>query len=939
MLAGMMAPGAHGQTMPRLQAVFPAGARQGSVVDVVLRGSLLGAQDVVVFNPDGTATGGGVQAQLHTSHATVDTSARALFQARCTACHELRGPDTRPFSPAQWEATVDRMIQRNHADIKPAERDRIVAYLKAVSANSQITATLTVDKDAVVGRHELRVATAGGASTAYPFFVTDQSDEVELGANHTAQTAQTLPVPGVMDGLVARNGQRDFFKFKGASGQRVEFHVLAYRLSEESQIVFNPCLFITGPDGKQVGRSYGGDELDPLLSVTLPADGEYVVEVRDLLFRGGPTCVYRLEAGDLGLKSTLFPLGARRGGEARFSVLSNDEPPRPWALTLAKDLGLGVQPFDTPFGQFRLEVSDYPEDTVGPANPRPVLHPPCVVNGVIGKPGDFGRFILAIESRDVDHLGKWATIGPFAGDKAAAFDRALPVEQDLLGAPGFVAAATYPGLKATLKYEIKDQPDDGTFNFSNEPDALWYAVTAISAPRDTDTTLVIGSDDWCKVWLNGQLVHTYKGQRPALRGSDLVPVHFKRGTSMLVAKIYNVKGGCGFHCTLPGFGIDCFAQRLGSPLHPKLRLGFGDKWIAEGRGEDSGDTRIDWNFDKPGRYGVQIEDAQGEGGERYAYRIEIGAIKPVFTLDAFPANPSLPQGGRMPVAVKRTSMAGFYGDVKVRLDGLPPGLHAEPAVIGPDHDHALILVQADDDAKPAWAPVRVVGEAAGVAGPVSVAAVPLDHFKLQNDAIALRRSSMLAEVLATLAPYEVIATTPQLVAAPGTTGVVHVKVQRAPGFSGDVYVSLWGLPHDQRVEVVALNASQSETDLHVPFPGNLQLGASEDPSAYRLVAVGFSGGDGLSGGMMLCSQPIRLIVPGPGVAMPAATVQPAAPVETPAALYQRRCSTCHAAFSPTKKRPDEWGAVVQRMISQNKARISDGERDEIVKYLMEAAKK
>jgi mono/diheme cytochrome c family protein len=435
-------------------------------------------------------------------------------------------------------------------------------------------------------------------------------------------------------------------------------------------------------------------------------------------------------------------------------------------------------------------------------------------------------------------------------------------------------------------------------------------------------------------------VHTFKGARPAIRNSDLVPVHLRPGPVTILAKIYNITAACGFHCTLGGYAVEVLAQRLGSDLKPKIRLGFGNDWIADGHAIDGGDCRLEWDFDKSGQYGLQIEDADGGGGPNCAYRIEIGSIKPEYSLETFPANPAVPRGGRTLVAVRRTSLQGYWGDIKLRLEGLPPGLSADSPVLAPDHDHNLVLLEAAPDAPPGFAAIRVEGDAPSAAGPISVRARPLDHFKLQNDPIPLARNSMAAAVLATEAPFTVDALTESLTAYPDSTAVVKVRVTRH-NYNGDIFVTLWGLPNGQRVEGVPLGSGQTEAELRFKFPGNFLIGASQDPTAYRLLAVGFAGGDGLTGGTMLCSRPIRLIPPAPGATAPVAAAATAATVADGggAALYQRRCASCHALPDPKRKTAEQWGATVTRMIQQNNARISDADKDAILKYLATMAQK
>ena len=50
---------------------------------------------------------------------------------------------------------------------------------------------------------------------------------------------------------------------------------------------------------------------DPVLGYKVPKDGDYVLEVKDGLYRGREDFVYRIEAGELPFITSIFPLGGR----------------------------------------------------------------------------------------------------------------------------------------------------------------------------------------------------------------------------------------------------------------------------------------------------------------------------------------------------------------------------------------------------------------------------------------------------------------------------------------------------------------------------------------------------------------------------------------------------------------------------------------------------
>jgi len=78
-------------------------------------------------------------------------------------------------------------------------------------------------------------------------------------------------------------------------------------------------------------------------------------------------------------------------------------------------------------------------------------------------------------------------------------------------------------------------------------DSGGYAVTFITAPDQMkDIKMKIGSDDQCKIWLNGKEVFKYTDERAADKDQDTVDVNLQKGVNVLVVKVVNVKADWSF---------------------------------------------------------------------------------------------------------------------------------------------------------------------------------------------------------------------------------------------------------------------------------------------------------------------------------------------------------------------------------------------------------
>ena len=367
------------QGTPRLNSLFPAGGQLGTTVEIAIQGSDLEDAHTVIIEGDP-----GITAQLHAGGGEVDDTHKPVFEANCGQCHELRSPNNRSMTPAQWHATVQRMVTEKGAEISLEAQAQIVTYLtSAARANAGLTAELTIASDAPIGPREVRIVGKHGTSTAWPFEVSHIPDVVETEANNTPEAATTIELPSLINGVVNPSGDEDYYVFDGTQGQRCIFSVKAYRLNNISQQFFNPTIAIFDMNGIEIARSNGFYSLDPLLDLTLPADGPYLLRIRDLLYRGNPDSVYRLTGGVLSYNTYLFPAGGTAPNPERQSEGSTEifygppTPPEPnviqcvvggenlsetdWQVELTADEQPGLKQVRTPYGIFPFIVNTHAE--------------------------------------------------------------------------------------------------------------------------------------------------------------------------------------------------------------------------------------------------------------------------------------------------------------------------------------------------------------------------------------------------------------------------------------------------------------------------------------------------------------------------------------------------------------------------------------------------
>jgi len=270
---------------------------------------------------------------------------------------------------------------------------------------------VTIAPDADLGERDLRVLTAGGVSNRCRFMVGELPEVNEVEPNNEKTQAQQLPALPVLVNGQLLDTDRDYFRFAAKGGQ-----MLVCALQGRSLLPYIPdavpgwldaCLTVYDSDGRELVTV---DDYrlgpDPVLVFAVPKDGEYVLEVRDILFRGRPSFVYRLSIGALPFATSLFPLGAQRNTVAAVELRGVNLPAATLDLACGVDspprrlMGLSAQ--SSAWNLLPFAAGDVPEiretepnDTLAQANRVPV---PVTINGRIDRRGDNDYFIFTAQA-------------------------------------------------------------------------------------------------------------------------------------------------------------------------------------------------------------------------------------------------------------------------------------------------------------------------------------------------------------------------------------------------------------------------------------------------------------------------------------------------------------------------------------------------------------
>ncbi|MDA0832950.1 MAG: hypothetical protein O3A29_06680 [Planctomycetota bacterium] len=176
----------------------------------------------------------------------------------------------------------------SHAGITAVQKTQDVNGQQQPVAN---TFLVTIDPAVPVGVYDLRVTGAFGISNPRTFVVGTRPEVREAEPNNDpAANAQVVELNTTITGRSDSATDLDYYKFTATAGQRILFDCNAKTIDSRMQ----PRLEIHTPEGKRLAHATADIMRDPLLDFAVPADGEYLVKVFDVVYSGSADHFYRL---------------------------------------------------------------------------------------------------------------------------------------------------------------------------------------------------------------------------------------------------------------------------------------------------------------------------------------------------------------------------------------------------------------------------------------------------------------------------------------------------------------------------------------------------------------------------------------------------------------------------------------------------------------------
>jgi hypothetical protein len=412
-LSGIL-PSALAQNSPHIGYVYPAGGQQGETFKVVVGGQQLGKVASAYIS------GVGVQA------AVVEYN-RPMTQKEFKDLREQ-------LKELQDKKVAARKSQTSTNVWTAADESMLVEIKKKILKNppnrqgnpaiaESVTLQVTVAPDAEPGEREIRLGAPAGLSDPLVFCVGQLPEfskpaanaanpDLErflerLGKEHASDTPESetsITLPAIVNGQIMPGGV-DRYRFTARKGQQlvavVNARELIPYLADAVPGWFQATLALYDAKGSELAYD---DRFrfnpDPVLSCQIPADGEYVIEIKDSIYRGREDFVYRITIGELPFVTSIFPLGGPAGSRTTVELRGWNLPVT--SLTLDNtSRAAATYPVSVREKRWVSNVMPFKVDTLpeclerepnnDPANAQPVTLP-IIVNGRIDQPGDVDVF-------------------------------------------------------------------------------------------------------------------------------------------------------------------------------------------------------------------------------------------------------------------------------------------------------------------------------------------------------------------------------------------------------------------------------------------------------------------------------------------------------------------------------------------------------------------
>lgn len=601
-------------------------------------------------------------------------------------------------------------------------------------------------KQLALGRYDGVLAlldSASGNTQGEPLPIKPKPPLAEMEPNDSPRTGQVVKLPAVINGVIGRAGDGDYFRFPVKAGQ--EIGVRAETIGKSG---LDPILQWIDADGRVVAESKNG-----LLGHICSKAGVVALGFRDREYRGNAGMKYRLSIGELPIVTGVFPLGVQLGSETEVQLegvnLGSTRAVRmKVAANAAAGSRLAVPVAKGVLGTPSVRIDEFPQTRF--ATDGTLVPVPGTANGRIEQLG------MAQTWRFRARKGQRLLLEVHARRAGSPLDSVMEI-LDPQGRP--LPRAVLRSLAKTYIVFRDHEADTTGLRIEAWSELAMNDFVLAGSELLRIWELPKNPDDDCQFWRQG-------GKRRAYLGTT--PTYHPMGQPLYKVAIHPPG------TTFPPNGLPIV------PLHYRN---------DDGGGRFGKDSRLVFDPPADGEYQVRIGDARGQGGRLHAYQLTIRPPRPDFDVRFNPTTPIVSKGGAASITVTADRRDEFDGPISVRLENLPPGFSAPAATIPAGETSTSFALSAEPNAKiPDKAPPLLL-----------MASAAIDGKEVMR--LATGGAPKVIE------PGDIVTATEKsrVSIEPGGEARLTVRVERRNGYQRRIPVEVRGLPHGVRVLDIGLN--------------------------------------------------------------------------------------------------------------------------------------
>ncbi len=664
-----------------------------------------------------------------------------------------------------------------------------VKELKA-DGDNKAKAVFVVDPECRLGIHAVRLRTATGVSQLKTFTVGHLPEVEEKEPNNNFAEPQVVDMNVTISGRID-NEDVDYYAVDLKQGDRLSVEVEGLRLGNS---YFDPYVSILNADRFELARSDDAPLLnqDSLCSVVAPADGRYIVQIRETSYRG--TGSYRMHLGSFPRPTAVYPAGGKPGekvqvrwigdaaGEWTSEVTIPQDSLYDAGLVAQDDRGLAPSPNPIRIADLTNYLETEPNDTWQQASAGAA---PGAMNGIIEKEKDEDHFKFSAKKGEQYDIRVYARkplrspLDPILSLYNAKGNRIA--QNDDTGGPDSYLRFSVPddgeyivGVTDHLKnggssyvYRIEIEPVKPALTMGL-PERQQYVATTLAVPKGNRMALMVSAQ---RSNFGSDLSVEVQGLPPGM-SFETVPMP---GSLTQVPVLFTAAADAA-----PGGAL---ADVLGRSTDPNVAVeGHLQQRSMLIRGQNNSDV---WGHD--------------------AYRMAAVLTDEIpFQIDLVQPKAPLVRNGSLNIKVVATRKEGFTAPITVGLIYNPAGVSSSANVTIPEgQNEASIPLTANANAATGTWKIVAVGSAAHGGGKIEAATGFVDlnisdsFFKLALDKSAVEQ---------------------------GQETQMLVKVEQLQEFEGNAKAELAGLPPGATAEPVEFNKETAEITFKIVAAKDARVG-------------------------------------------------------------------------------------------------------------------